>query len=288
MDYIQTAETGNNTVVFGARHFCLDDILDCGQCFRWEKLAPGVWRGIAFGRCRTITQEGGTLTFHGVTQAEFDELWYEYFDFGRDYQMVKERLETDEAMRRAIAFSPGMRVLRQEPWEALCSFILSQNNNIKRIRGLVERLCALFGEPVDGGYAFPAPQKLAPLDPDDLAPVRCGFRAKYILDAARRVCDGTVDLPALYEMEIPKACGTLEQISGVGPKVACCTLLYGFGRTQCVPIDVWIDRALRVYYPGGMPAGFSEIAGLGQQYLFQYVRNCPEALPNMNMISATP
>lgn len=275
MDYIQINRQGADTVVTGARDFCLDDILGCGQCFRWEQLEPGKWKGIVAGRCRTVAQDGSALTFFGTDISEFQEIWYDYFDFGRDYGAVKALLCADEAMRRAVEFTPGMRVLRQEPWEALCSFILSQNNNIKRIRGLVERLCENFGEPVDGGFAFPAAQRLAGLSLEALAPVRCGFRAKYILDAAQKVASGEVDLSKLYTLPVDEACRTLQTINGVGPKVARCALLYGFGRAQCVPVDVWIDRALKAFYPDGMPAGIESVAGLGQQYLFHYVRHNP-------------
>lgn len=278
MDYIETLRDGDDLIVNGVLHFCLDDILDCGQCFRWDKLSAGLWRGIAHGRCRTVRQENTSLRFYGVTQSEFDEVWYNYFDFGRNYGSIKQVLSKDPAMKRAVEFSPGMRVLRQEPWEALCSFILSQNNNIKRIRGIVSRLCESFGEPVDGGFAFPVPQKLAALSPDDLAPVRCGFRAAYVIDAAKKVTSGELDLPGLRTMPVDLASAELQKIHGVGPKVAACALLYGFARADVIPVDVWIKRALATFYPDGMPCGITEIVGLGQQYLFHYVRNNTESL----------
>lgn len=278
MDYIKAEQSGADTVISGVKNFCLDDILDCGQCFRWDKLDEGLWRGIVAGKCRTIRQEGQTLTFYNVSVGEFDSVWYGYFDFARDYTEVKRVLSQDAAMRRAIEFTPGMRVLRQEPWEALCSFILSQNNNIKRIRGLVLRLCESFGEPCDGGFAFPPPERLASLSVEDLSPVRCGFRAGYILDAAKRVSSGEIDLPSLYSMELAQASGELQKIRGVGPKVAACALLYGLGHADSLPVDVWIDRAMNTFYPNGIPEEISGVAGLGQQFLFHYIRNDAEAL----------
>lgn len=273
MDYIKAEQMGNDVIISGLMSFSLDDILDCGQCFRWEKLEAGCWRGLVYGRCRTLRQENDALTFYDVDMDEFNEIWYDYFDFRRDYGEVRKTLYQDTAMRRAVDFTPGMRVLRQEPWEALCSFILSQNNNIKRIRGLVLRLCEAFGDPVEGGFAFPAPERLAALSEDGLAPVRCGFRAGYVLDAARKVSSGEVDFAEINRMPLETASRELQKIRGVGPKVAACALLYGFGRADSVPVDVWIDRALKEFYPDGIPAEIAGIAGLGQQYLFHYIRN---------------
>lgn len=277
MDYIKAEQIEENVIVSGVTSFCLDDILDCGQCFRWEKLSDGVWRGIVSGFCRTIRQERETLVFENTSLDEFDGVWYEYFDFGRDYSEVKRILSQDPAMRSAIEFTPGMRVLRQEPWEALCSFILSQNNNIKRIRGLVSRLCEHFGEKIDGGYAFPTAKTLAKLSADDLSPVRSGFRAGYVIAAAKAV-DGGLDLEQLKSLTLEEAGRELQKIRGVGPKVAACALLYGLGRADSVPVDVWINRALTAYYPNGIPREIEAVAGLGQQYLFHYVRNKQEAL----------
>lgn len=271
MDYIKAEQENNNVIVSGVRNFCLDDILDCGQCFRWEKLADGHWRGIAYGICRTVRQDGPALVFENASLAEFNSVWYDYFDLGRDYGEVKRVLSQDEAMCRAIEFTPGMRVLRQEPWEALCSFIMSQNNNIKRIRGLVSRLCQNFGEKIEGGYAFPPAKRLAGLTVEDLAPVRSGFRAGYVIAAAQAVESG-LQLEALRETPLPDAAHALMQVRGVGPKVAACALLYGLGRTDSIPVDVWIKRAISEYYPDGIPAEIASVAGLGQQYLFHYVR----------------
>ena len=163
MDYINVVQNENDIIISGVKHFCIDDILDRGQSFRWDKLEDGCWRGIVASKCRTVRQEGDELTFYGMDMREFDDIWYNYFDFCRDYNDITRRLCADDAMSRAVKFTPGMRVLRQEPWEALCSFILSQNNNIKRIRGLVLRLCENFGEPIDGGFAFPQAERLCEL-----------------------------------------------------------------------------------------------------------------------------
>lgn len=279
MDYSGIRVDGAGLRLTGVRHFHLEEILESGQCFRWQRLDEARYRGTVDGLVREISQQGDTLLFHGVDEAEFQRLWRGYFDLDRDYGAVKAVLTQDPVMARAVAFCPGMRVLRQPPWETLCSFIISANNNIARIRGIVERLCEGFGEPVAGGYAFPTPRRLASLTPEDLAPVRCGYRVAYLLDAGRMAATGELDLSAPYTLPLEEARASLRRVKGVGPKVADCVLLYGYSRAECVPEDVWIKRALGRLYPDGLPGFLAPVAGLGQQYLFHYVRNCPDALP---------
>lgn len=280
MDYtsVSNAKDGAGVELAGLKSFCLDDILGCGQCFRWDMLAPGRWRGVARGIAREVEQRGDSLIIHGASLQEFGDIWHNYFDLGRDYGEIRRLLCGDAAMRRAVEYTPGMRVLRQEPWEALCSFIISQNNNIKRIKGIVARLCKSFGQRAEGDFeawAFPGPGALASLTEEDLAPLRCGFRAGYILDAARQVSSGAVRLSGIDALDAEAATAELQKIRGVGPKVAACALLYGFGRADAVPVDVWMRRALAEFYPGGMPKELGDILGLGQQYMFHYIRNRP-------------
>jgi len=276
MDYEQAMGMGNDTVVRRVRHFDLEQTLDCGQCFRWRKNADGSYSGVALGRELTVGQRGGDLIFHDTAPGDFRRLWRPYFDLDRDYGAVKRALCSDPVMRRAVDFCPGMRVARQEPWEALCTFIISQNNNIPRIKGIVQRLCEGFGRLLPGGgFAFPGPERLAGLQPQDLADIRSGFRARYILDAARLVHAGELELDTLYTLELARARESLMRVKGVGPKVAECALLYGLGRAECFPVDVWIARALEQLYPGGFPAAFAPVAGIAQQYLFHYIRHHP-------------
>lgn len=254
------------------KDFLPDEIFDCGQCFRWEKAEDGSWSGIAHGRRLTVSLRGDELTLRGTDRAGFDSLWRDYFDLGRDYGAVKEFLSADPVLREAAAYSPGIRILRQEPWETLCSFIISQNNNIPRIKGIISRLCENFGKDLGGAYSFPSAETLAGLDESDLAPLRCGFRARYILDAARRVAGGEVDLGGLSDIPLSDAHAALESITGVGPKVADCTLLFGCGRLECFPVDVWMKRILARYYPGGFPEKYLVYGGIAQQYLFNLAR----------------
>lgn len=248
-------------------------VFENGQCFRWERRRDGTWSGIAHGRRLHLRKEGNRLLFLGASPEEVQTIWHHYFDLGRDYAAIRTAFARDKALARAVAFAPGLRLLRQDPWEALCSFILSQNNNIPRIKGIIDRLCAAFGAPLeDGGFAFPLPQALAELDAADLAPVRCGFRAGYVLDAARKVASGEIDLDALAALPLDKARAMLQTIRGVGPKVADCALLFGCGRLDCFPVDVWVRRILTAYYPDGFPEALRPLGGIAQQFLFHYER----------------
>ncbi|HEX2938672.1 MAG TPA: DNA glycosylase [Ruminiclostridium sp.] len=251
-----------------------DVTFDCGQCFRWEKSEDGTWNGIVNGRVLTVEKSNGKLMISGG-----DELMIrQYFDLDRDYNKVIEALSGDPVLDSAIKFAPGIRILRQKPWEALCSFIISQNNNIPRIKGIISRLCENFGEKIgENAYSFPAASKIAVLSALDLAPLRSGFRAAYIIDAAKLVSSGEIDFTALSYIPLNDARKTLMRIKGVGPKVADCALLFGCGRLDAFPIDVWVKRVLARFYPEGFPQVYMQYGGIAQQFLFHYARCCPES-----------
>lgn len=271
-----TAMLEKNELRVPVKCFDLPLTLDCGQAFRWRQEEDGSFKGAAFGKFLHISQEtDGTLVFYNTSDEEFNEIWKHYFDLERDYETLCEDFcRSDESLKTAVEAYPGIRILNQEPWEALCSFIISQNNNIPRIKGIVERFCHLLGDPLeDGFYSFPTAEKMANLTVEDLAPLRAGFRAKYLLDAARKVCDGTVNLEELPQMDIDEARAELQQICGVGPKVAECVLLYSCGKTEAFPKDVWVKRILEELYPDGLPECISGVQGIAQQFLFHWRRN---------------
>ena len=165
-------------------------------------------------------------------------------------------------------------MLRQEPWEALCSFIISQCNNIPRIKGIVGKLCQKFGREIEDGFAFPEAEVIAALTPEDLAPIRAGYRAEYIVSAAREVASGALDLEALKKLPTQEARKRLLAVHGVGKKVADCVLLFGLSKTDAFPVDVWIKRVLDNVYPQGFDASvYGDLAGIVQQYLFFYARD---------------
>lgn len=256
----------------------LAQTLDCGQCFRFYERPDGSWHGVAQDKPLTLRQTGRGVLFEAISRAEFDSFWRGYFDLNRDYAVIRESYRANETLYHCACFSPGMRILRQDAWEALISFIISQNNNVKRIKGIVDRLCRHFGEPIgnpDGDYAFPSPAALANRKEDELAPLRAGWRAAYILDAARRVASGEIDLSAVAAMPIGDARKALQVIHGVGPKVAECVLLYGMGRLEAFPLDVWMKRAMKQLFPDCTPESFGDCAGIAQQYIFHYCRCHP-------------
>ena len=262
---------GANTVI--TTDMNVAQTLDCGQAFRWSE-QDGVWSGIALGRELRLTQTGDKVTLLGVDVDEYERIWRGYFDMDRDYGAVKAAVSGDPIIAQAIEFAGGIHILRQEPWEAVCSFIISANNNIPRIKGIIGRLCESFGEPLaNGGFTFPDAKTLAPLCVEDLAPLRSGFRAKYILDAARKFASGEIDAAVLYDAPIDEARKTLMTVNGVGPKVADCALLFGWGRIECFPVDVWIRRAMaQLFGDSGLPQAAVPYAGIVQQYIFHWAR----------------
>ncbi len=254
----------------------LGETLDCGQSFRWEEYDGG-YRGIAFDREVVMKLDGEELTIENATAEDFEKIWRGYLDLDLDYSMIRDSISAlHPVLKEAASYAPGIRILRQEPWEALCTFIISQNNNIKRIKGIVKRLCEGFGERVGSGYSFPTAERLAELEPEDLSEIRAGFRNKYIIDASRKVADGEVDLESCRGLPYEDARAELMKIKGVGVKVADCTLLFGLHRIEAFPVDVWMKRALEKLFPGMTADDFGEYAGIAQQYIFHYSRMNPK------------
>lgn len=276
------AVSETSLLLYGTRNFCLRDIFDCGQCFRFyplneEKTAYG---GVALGRRLKIEQTQNGLLFH-TTEREFRSLWYDYFDMALDYEDCKRSFPCDAHLQKAAEAASGIRILHQPHWETLCSFILSQNNNIPRIRSLIESLCRTYGEPFchEGNiyHAFPTAEAIAHATESELRALKVGFRASYLADAARKTASGTVDLTAIESLPTEKACAELCKINGVGPKIASCVLLFSYRKYDCFPIDVWVKRILEKYYPKGTDGTyFGKYAGIAQQYLFHYERNLSE------------
>ncbi len=247
---------------------------ECGQCFRWNADAGGVYRGVVRGYPARVWAENGEVY---IRSAAPEALWLDYFDLERDYAEISRSFDGGEYLDECVKFGQGIRILRQEPWEALCSFIISQCNNIRRIKGIVERLCEAYGglAELDGErfYTFPDAQVLAALREEELAMLRCGYRAAYILSAARAVTDGSLRLDALTDCDYTAAKRELLTLSGVGEKVANCVALFGLGHIEAFPIDVWMRRALREHFPPDFdPAALGGYAGLAQQYIFYYAR----------------
>ncbi len=263
----------NNEIhIKNVTNFDLKETLDCGQAFRWTLLDNGVWCGIAKGKYIELEKKDNDIIIRGSNERDFYEIWEDYFDLKRDYGEIITAISGNEILKAASEFGSGIRILNQDPWEALCSFIISQNNNIPRIKGIVERLCENFGSKCGDSYTFPSAQTVSRLSIEDLSILRAGFRAKYILDAANKVASGEIDLEALKTTDFETAREILMTIKGVGPKVADCTLLFGLRHIEAFPRDVWIKRALAELFDGELPPCAKGYEGIVQQYIFYYIR----------------
>lgn len=273
---IKVFQSEKGIKVSGVKDFDLAQTLDCGQSFRWED-KDGKFSGVAYGKKVEIYYENDVLCIDNTTEEDFDNIWKDYLDFELDYGKIREDIsKLHPVLKDACAYAPGIRILRQEPWEALCTFIISQNNNIKRIKGIVSRLCENFGEKKGDYYTFPSAEKLAGLEAEDLAVIRAGFRNKYIIDAAEKVNNGEVELEKCRNIDYEDARRELMKIKGVGVKVADCTLLFGLHRVEAFPVDVWMKRAMEKLFPDMTENDFGEYAGIAQQYIFHYSRMHPE------------
>lgn len=272
MDY----SVKNGNIILHEEDLDLDDTLDCGQAFRWERLPSehfctykGFFKNIPLTVSQTDERKGEFI-FHDVTEEDFLDIWLDYFDLNTDYGELKRRFSEDAVLSKACAYAGGVRLLRQDAEECLISFILSQNNNIPRIKGIIGRLCDMYG-------GFPSFSQMKGVCAEDLVPLRAGFRAKYIEDCVSRVNSGELSVEEIRKMPLTEAQKALMTVKGIGPKVAMCVLLFGMYRTDAYPVDVWIKRVNESFYPNGLPDCVKGVEGIAQQYLFHYVRTCPEA-----------
>ena len=242
------------------------------------------------GKAVNMAFERGVLTIDNCTPEDYESIWRPYLDMDRDYGAIKAELsEADPTIKGACDYGYGIRILRQDFWESVVSFIISQNNNIPRIKGCIEALCAAFGERIGeyGGkeyFSIPSPEKLASLTSGDLALIRLGYRAPYLVKAAAQfIEEGGPDAVQTRLTAAEDPIGQLQKFCGIGPKVASCISLFGLGRTDAFPIDVWMRRVMNRLYGieekdmKSMAAyaaeHFGKYGGIAQQYLFYYIRS---------------
>ena len=247
---------------------------ECGQCFRFERIDDTMYKLYACGRVLTVKKTEQGWLFCDISEEEFKKSFIDYFDLERDYGQIISSFSGDENITRAANAGGGIRIFRQDGWETLVSFIISANNNIPRIKKIINSLCCLLGEENNGYYSFPTPEKIMQAGIEGLAPIKAGFRTKYIVDAAQKVASGEIPLEYIRNCGYTEALNELKKIKGVGDKVANCVLLFGFGYYNAFPIDVWVKRVINKYYGEGFdPSTLGEYAGVAQQYLFYYERN---------------
>ena len=259
--------------------FDLNKIADSGQCFRWMKEETGGFRILHRGHCLRIRALGEEKYALSCSEEEYRDIWYDYFDFGEDYRAIRERIrpEEDPFLARAARYGKGIRILRQDPFEALISFVISQNKNIPAIKKSIELLCETAGRRIEepGGtwHAFPSPEEILALTDEQLAACKLGYRCGYVRAAASDVAEGKLDLDRLARAPGPETVRALTAVYGVGVKVASCVSLFGLHHVDAFPVDVWIRRILENEYPGGYPMEkYSPYNGIYQQYMFYCYR----------------
>ncbi len=259
-----------------ADNFDLAQIAGSGQCFRMTGREDGSYEVIALDRRLVLRSEGDKIVFDCGNE-DFEGFWRHYFDLDTDYGAFISAIDPDDMyLTAAASFGKGIRILNQDIWEMLVTFLISQQNNIPRIRRCISNICEKYGEKRDGYYAFPIPESLASLPEDALMACNLGYRSKYVVRCARDVAEGRTDLNALRALPYEEARAALMGLYGVGKKVADCICLFALHTIDAFPIDTHIRRVLEQHYQKGFPferyAGF---AGVLQQYIFYYDLNSP-------------
>ena len=273
--------------------FELADIFDCGQCFRWNKQNDGSYTGVFKNNVLNVQKQGDTAIFKGICNGDIKEIVKDYFDLDRDYEGIKKQLsKIDENVKTSVEYGKGIRILNQDLWETIISFIISANNNIPRIKGIIERLSKAYGKEIDWNgnkyYTFPTAEELKDVSVEDFRKLGTGFRDIRLYETTHMILDGKVNLEQLQNN--PNTIEVREQLlslSGVGPKVADCILLFStLKRFEVFPIDVWVRRVMNELYIKNPDENkvnkkeieklakekFGNLAGIAQQYLFYWKR----------------
>jgi len=287
MDY-NIIERDNKIILKNMDDFEPRDIFECGQAFRWYVEEDKSYTAIHRGKVVNVKRDGEDIVFTNTSREDFENIWFDYFDLGRDYSKIKQELSKDPILKEAIRFGKGIRILNQEPYETTISFIISANNQIPRIKKSIELISKGFGEYIgmfNGReyYSFPKPGILSNADVEELERnYKVGFRAKYIVESSKAIEEGKTDLNSLYDLPTDKAQEILMTLPGVGPKVSSCILLFSLKKMDAFPVDVWVKRVMEHFYfkketklkdiSAFAKEKFGSLAGFAQQYLFYYAR----------------
>ena len=269
-------------------------IFDCGQCFRWNKQEDGSYTGVVQNNVLNVKKDKGRVIFTGIGEENIEEICIEYFDLNRDYEEIKRSLsKVDKYLKESISYGQGIRILNQDLWETIISFIISANNNIPRIKGIIERFSKAYGNKIEWRgkeyYTFPTIEQLSKADIKDLRDLGLGFRDKYIYQTTKQIVSGQIDLHDLHkESDTQKIRKALLSLSGVGPKVSDCILLFStLKRFDVFPIDVWVRRVMNDLYIQDDDENkvskrkiedlarqkYGNLEGIAQQYLFYWKRD---------------
>ena len=272
--------------------FELKDIFECGQCFRWNENEDGSYTGVINKGVLNVEKQGEKIIFTGMLDGDIKEIVNSYFDLDRNYEEIKRQLSNiDKYLKISVEYGKGIRILNQDLWETIISFIISANNNIPRIKGIIERISEKYGTEIEWKnekyYIFPTPEQLERATVEDLRSLGTGFRDVRIYETTQKVLNDEVNLENIDKKGTIEAREELLTLSGVGPKVADCILLFStLKRFDVFPIDVWVRRVMNELYIKNKDESkvskkeimkiangkFGDLEGLAQQYLFYWKR----------------
>ncbi|ABS32540.1 DNA-3-methyladenine glycosylase 2 family protein [Clostridium botulinum] len=296
MDFNYIENYTDGIVIKDVRNFELAHIFECGQCFRWYKTEEGSYIGVAYGKVIEVEKANNDVILHNATEEDFKNIWAEYFDLYRDYSEIKNILSKDEILAKSVEFGHGIRLLKQDPFEIIVSFIISANNRIPMIKKAIKNISERWGDPIEykGNiyYSFPTVEQLKDATEDELKACSVGFRAKYIKDTVNKIYQNSIEECEQYEKEYDMLwiknqqddiCHkVLQNYSGIGAKVADCVMLFSMEKYSAFPVDVWVKRAMQYFYLAPDVSlkkirdfgreKFGELSGFAQQYLFYYAR----------------
>lgn len=281
-------EKDNSVILEDVEDFDPKHIFECGQCFRWKKGKDDSYTGVAYGKILNVKREENKIYLNNTNLEDFNSIWFNYFDLGRNYAEIKNKLKSmDEYLLKATQFGWGIRILRQDAWEMLISFIISSNNRIPMIQKAINNLSREFGNYIGDYngqkyYSFPTPEQLNKASQEDIRACQTGFRDKYIKSTTDRVVETKDDVYEYMNLDTDKCIKELTKFNGVGPKVADCIALFGMRKYDTFPVDVWVKRVMQEFYVDedmSLPKiriyavdKFGDLAGFAQQYLFYYAR----------------
>ena len=288
MDVNNIVIENGKVILEGVRNFNIKQILECGQCFRWEKVGELNYIGVAHGRVIEVIQEDDKVTILNTNEEDFNNIWLDYFDLKRDYSEIKSGLAHDEILGKSVEYGYGIRLLNQEHFELLISFIISARNSIPSIMKTIKKISEKWGTPIEykGNtyYTFPTPEQLKDATEEEIKETGASFRSKYIVDTIAKVNESSYDfdLDRISKLNADECHTALQNFKGVGSKVADCIMLFSMRKYSAFPVDVWVKRAMIFFY-GAEDASlnkirifardkFGELAGFAQQYLFYYAR----------------
>jgi N-glycosylase/DNA lyase len=281
MNDMKRYEEDKNYILEGVTDFLLSQTLECGQCFHFVKTGEEDYYISAKGRILHISQAGTSVTFYNTTEKEYEEIWEHYFDLDRDYSRIKEALLlADDSLKPAIDEMWGVRILNQEFFETMISFIISQNQQIPRIKQIVANISSAYGSKGEILDIFPDAKGILDAGEEGIKACKAGFRAKYIMDACEKYLSGELKEEELNALSYEECVSRLKSVKGIGEKVANCIALFALGKRNAFPIDVWMKRIMEsLYFDGDTPNAtiaefakerYGEYGGYAQQYLFYY------------------